>query len=57
MYAELKTTPVRPSEDFISFTLTMDVDKCLLTYFDDQVFADQTFIIDDNQPPTLLVYK
>ena len=57
VYAELKTTPVRPSEDFISFTLTMDIDKCLLTYFDDQVFPDQTFNIDQNQLPTLLVYK
>jgi hypothetical protein len=35
----------------------MDIDKCLLTYFDDQVFPDQTFTIDLNQPATTLIYK
>jgi hypothetical protein len=35
----------------------MDIDKCLLTTIDDQVFADQTFMINLNAPPVTLVYK
>ena len=57
VYARLATVPIKVSEDHISFTLTMDIDKCLLTVIDDQFFADQTFMIDLNAPPTMLVYK
>ena len=35
----------------------MDIDKCLLTKIDDQVFVDQTFKINLNAPPVTLVYK
>lgn len=58
MYGKLPTTPTEIySVDHISFTLTLDIHKCLLATFDDQVFADQTFTIKEFSTPTQLVYK
>ena len=57
VYAKLAMSNPFYSSDFITFTLTLDVYKCLLTKFDDQVFANQTFKIDLNAPPVTLVYK
>jgi hypothetical protein len=43
--------------DNIQFTLTLDIDRCLLTTIDDQFLPDQTYKIDMNSPPTSLTYR